>query len=234
MLTSDNPTVYVIDSDALIVATLQKLFSSVHIEAEYFNSADACLARIMRCSRGCILADASTPELCVATFQHRLSEDDIELPVIFLSKGSDVATAVDALKHGAADFLEKPFNDQMLLDAVHRAIEIDQVAAADRAARQTLRNRFDALTAREWEVLIPMIKGSSNRMIAGELGLSKKTVEAHRARIMRKTEATNLAELIRIALRIDLLGELTQRPFGRQRKDHPPVGLSSFLPESER
>lgn len=234
MSTSDKPTVYVIDSDALIVATLRRLFSSVQIEAEYFNCADACLARITRCSRGCILADASTPELCAATLQHRLRENDIELPVIFLSKASDVATAVDALKRGAADFLEKPFNGQTLLDAVHRAIEIDQIAAADRAVRRALQNCFDALTAREWEVLVPMIKGSSNRMIAGELGLSKKTIEAHRARIMRKTGATNLAELIRMALRIDLLSDPTQRPFERRREEYRSDGSPEQPTENTR
>lgn len=208
--TDDESSVYVVDPDPIVVATLKELFSSVHIEAEYFNSADECLARVNRCSRGCIIADAAAPGACVATFQHRLREQGIELPVIFLSYSGDVATAVMALKSGAADFLEKPFNDQTLLDAVHRAIETDQIQAHHKARRQELRARFDALTPREWDVVVPMIKGCSNRMIAAELGLSEKTVELYRSRIMRKIGAAKLPELIRIAIRIDLLGEMAQ------------------------
>ncbi|HET8700099.1 MAG TPA: LuxR C-terminal-related transcriptional regulator [Nitrococcus sp.] len=202
---------YVVDPDPAVVTTLKELFSSVCIEAEYFRSAEECLARLDPGSRGCIIADAAAPGVSVATLQYRLQEKDIELPVIFLSYSGDVATAVMALKCGAADFLEKPFNGQTLLDTVHRAIEINRIEAHYRSVRRELRARFDALTPREWEVILPMVKGCSNRMIAEELGVSEKTVEVYRARIMRKAGAANLPELIRIAVRIDLLGELGQR-----------------------
>ncbi|MCO6441328.1 MAG: response regulator transcription factor [Nitrococcus mobilis] len=221
MSVGNKPTVYVIDPDVFIVTTLQGLFSSVHIEAEYFDSAGACLARVNRYSRGCIVADAEAPDLCIATFLRRLHENGIELPVIFLAYSSDVATAVNALKRGAVDFLEKPFNGQTLLDTVHRTIESDQIAAHDRAVRQELWGRFEALTAREREVLVPMVKGCSNRMIAGELGLSEKTIEAYRSRIMHKIGTTNLPELIRMAMRIDLLGERTHRLVDPRRTDRP-------------
>lgn len=211
MSASTKSTVYVIEPDASVVATLKELFSSVRIEAEYFNSADDCLARVNRYSCGCLIADAAAPGVGVATLQHRLCEEGIGLPVIFLSYSGDVATAVHALKCGAADFLEKPFNGQAFLDAVHRAIESNQIGTHHRAVTRELRARFDPLTPREWEVVLPMIKGCSNRMIAGELGLSEKTVEVYRSRIMRKTGAANLPELIRIAIRINLLGELGQR-----------------------
>lgn len=206
--TNDESTVYVVDPDPAVAATLKELFSSVYLEAEYFNSVGDCLMRVTRYSRGCILADAAALDVGVATFQHRLRKEDIELPVIFLSYSGDVATAVIALKCGAADFLEKPFNGQTLLDTVHRAIEIDRIEAHYRAERRKLRARFDTLTPREWEVVVPMIKGCSNRIIAGELGVSEKTIECYRSRIIRKIGAANLPELIWIAIRIDLLGEL--------------------------
>lgn len=222
MPTNAESIVYVIDSDATVVTTLKELFSSVCIEAKYFNSAGDCLARVNSHSRGCMIADAGAPGVSVATFQHCLQEKGIELPVIFLSYSGDVAAAVMALKCGAADFLEKPFNGQTLLDAVHRAIEINQIEAHYKAMRRELRARFNALTPREWEVVLPMIKGSPNRAIAGDLGLSEKTVEVYRSRIMRKVGAANLPELIRIAIRIDLLSELTQRSLDR--RGTPPAG----------
>lgn len=214
MSASNKSMAYVIDPDAGVVTTLKELFSSVHIDAEYFNSADDCLARVNRSSRGCLIADAAAPGVDVATLQQRLDEGDIGLPVIFLSYTGDVATAVKALKCGAADFLEKPFNGQALLDAVHRAIEINSIEAHHKAVQRELWARFDLLTPREWEVILPMIKGCSNRAIAGELGISEKTVELYRSRIIRKTGATNLPELIQIAIRIDLLGERAQRSNG--------------------
>lgn len=211
MSASNKSMAYVIDPDTSVVATLKELFSSVCIDAEYFSSADDCLARVNRYSRGCLIADVAAPGVDVATLQPRLDKESIGLPVIFLSYSGDVATAVKALKCGAADFLEKPFNGQTFLDAVHRAIKINQIGAHRKTVRRELRARFDPLTPREWDVVLPMIKGCSNRVIAEELGVSEKTVEVYRSRIMHKTGAANLPELIRIAIRIDLLGELNRR-----------------------
>lgn len=228
MVPDKNSTVYVIDPDATVVAALKKLFASVHVHAEYFESAADCLACLDRTSRGCVIADATAPGVFADTFQQLLRREGIELPVIFLSNSGDVATAVKALKCGAADFLEKPFNGQVLLDTVHRAIDTNWRAAHERSSKLELRTRFDGLTPREWEVVLLMIKGCSNRRIAEELGISQKTVEVYRSRIMSKTRTANLPELIRIAIRIDLLGELNQNPLN---PDCPPplrrAGLST-------
>lgn len=210
MTAKEQSIAYVIDPDPVAVAILKKLFFSVRIKAEYFNLADHCLARVNAKSRGCILADDSAPGVNVTTLQRRLRDKGVELPVIFLSYFGDVTTAVTALKYGAADFLEKPFNGQTLLDAVHQAIESNHTNAHHRAVKQKLRARFDALTPREWDVIPLMIKGCPNRRIAEKLGISEKTVEVYRARIMRKVGVANLPKLIRIAIRIDLLCELAQ------------------------
>lgn len=215
-----------VDSDPEVVATLKELFACVRIRAEYFDSARDCLARLNRSTRGCLIADAAAPRVLGADFQQRLRDDGIDLPVIILSYAGDVTTAVKALKNGAADFFEKPFNGQALLDAVHRAIEADRVESHDKAARWELRGRFDTLTPREWDVVVPMIKGCSNRLIAAQLGLSEKTVELYRSRIMRKIEVTKLTELIRIAIRIDLLAELD--PCAFEPRETPPLRQSSI------
>lgn len=219
--TREGSSVYVVDPDPQVVATLKELFACVRIRAEYFDSARDCLARLNRYSRGCVIADAAAPHVHGAEFQQRLRDENIDLPVIILSFTGDVTAAVKALKNGAADFFEKPFNGQALLDAVHRAIEDDRVESHDRAVRWELRGRFDTLTPREWDVVVPMIKGCSNRLIAAQLGLSEKTVELHRSRIMRKVEVTKLTELIRIAIRIDLLAELDPCAFAF--RETPPL-----------
>lgn len=206
--TRDESSVYVVAPDPTVVATLKELFACVRIKAEYFDAARDCLKRLNRYSRGCVIADTAAPDVCGADFQQRLRDESIELPVIFLSYSGDVTTAVMALKNGAADFFEKPFNSQTLLDAVHRAIETDRIETHDKTVRWELRGRFDTLTPREWDVVVPMIKGCSNRMIATQLELSEKTVELYRSRIMRKIGVAKLTELIRIAIRIDLLTEL--------------------------
>ena len=219
--TRDESTVYVLDPDPTVVATLKELFACVRIKAEYFEAARECLERLNRYSRGCVIADAAAPDVCGAEFQQRLRDKGVELPVIFLSYAGDVATAVMALKNGAADFFEKPFNSQTLLDAVHRAIETDRIETHDKTVRWELRGRFDTLTPREWEVVVPMIKGCSNRAIATQLGVSEKTVELHRSRIMRKIGVAKLTELIRIAIRIDLLAELA--PYTLDPHQTPPL-----------
>lgn len=201
-------TVYVIDTNAEVPRRLDDLFSSVTIRALYFQRLDDCLEILGKGSRGCLLVDVNIEGCKPDQLFRNLAERKIRLPVIYLAQRPEVATAVDALKSGAFDFLEKPFHGQALLDSVQAALAMDQEEARQREQRRELWQRFDKLTPREREVLPLLVRGLPNRHIAEQLGLSTKTVEVHRNRIIRKTGARNLPELIRMAIRIDLLARL--------------------------
>ena len=137
--------------------------------------------------------------------QQQLREHGIDVPVIIITGHGNVATAVAAMKQGALDFIEKPFNDQLLLDCIHNALAEDVVRRRARARRQELMRRFDTLTPREQDVLRWVVRGLSNRQIAKLLNLSRKTVEVHRAKVMQKTRADTLSQLIRMAMAIGIL-----------------------------
>ena len=203
-----NPTVFVIDPDPETVPRLEDLFSSVRIHAVYFRQVEACLERLGPESCGCIVADADSAQARELLLNSRLRETGARLPVIYLSSATDVDTAVALLKAGAMDLLEKPFHSQTLLDAVQEALALSQHQARRRRKQELLWRRFAELTPREWDVLPLMVLGRPNRAIAAALRVSEKTVEAHRNRILRKTGASNLSELIRLAIRVDLLGRL--------------------------
>ncbi len=186
---------------------VQSLFASVHVEVLAFPSFPAVLDHIGPESRGCLLVNPEDPWGDVADLVRGLCHRGIRVPVICVSESGDVPGAVRALKGGALDFLETPFNGQVLIDAVNEAFEMDRATRHARQHRALLRRRFDGLTPREWDVVDPMVRGWSNREIAGQLQLSPKTVEVYRARILSKTESRCLTELIRTAIRCDLLAE---------------------------
>jgi two-component system, LuxR family, response regulator FixJ len=207
MAHQDKATVFVIKPCVTDLVAFEEHFFSVHINAEYFFSADEALEHINHRQRGCIILDAGLSGANGVGFLERLREKRIKLPVILLGRRGDVAGAVHALKNGAADFLEKPVRGQALLDAVQDAIETDRLNEQRRRTDQRLRMRLNSLTPREWEVLFPMVRGCSNMEIAKALELSPRTVEVYRARIMQKTGVTTLAELIRLVIRLGLLDQ---------------------------
>lgn len=185
--------------------SLQWLLESVGLRARACSELDAFLMAYQPQQPGCLLLDIRIPGRDGLSAQQFLSERRIDLPVIVITGHGDVSTAVATMKRGAIDFIEKPFNDQLLLDCVHNAIAEDRMRRRVRAWRQDLRRRFDSLTPREQDVLNQVAQGLSNREIAEVLNLSRKTVEVHRAKVMQKMQADTLSELIQMAMALGIL-----------------------------
>ncbi|WP_295387190.1 response regulator transcription factor [uncultured Thiodictyon sp.] len=194
------PTVFVVDDDQAMRTSLQWLIESTGMRVLTFESADAFLAGYYPGRAGCLLVDVRMPGMSGLELQAYLAREGYRLPVIIITGHGDVAMAVKAMKAGAMDFIEKPFHDEDLLRGIRKALEQDQRQRVDRAARADLLARLADLTPREHEVMGMVTDGKSNREIAAALGVTPKTVEAHRARVMEKMRADSLAELVRMAL----------------------------------
>ncbi|MBL8251158.1 MAG: response regulator transcription factor [Candidatus Competibacter sp.] len=194
-----------VDDDPALRDSLQCLLESVGLRALGFADTDAFLAAYRPDCPGCLLLDVRIPGRNDLSAQHLLRDRGIDVPVVIITGHGDVAMAVTAMKQGALDFIEKPFNDQMLLDCVHNALTEDRVRRRAHAQRQALLARFKTLTPREQDVLRQVVEGLSNREIAELLSLSRKTVEVHRAKVMQKMQADTLSQLIRMAMAINLL-----------------------------
>lgn len=198
-----NPTVFIVDDDREVRDAIKLLMDSVGLAAETFESAQDFLDRFdpQRC--GCLLLDIRMKGMSGLDLQDRLAGEPIHPPIIVITGHGDVPMAVRAVKAGAVDFIEKPFNDQLLLDAVHRAIEQD----ADRRGRASrladIRARLEKLTPREQEIMDMVVAGNRNKVIAIDLGISQSTVEAHRAKVMEKMEAASLSDLMRMMLSLN-------------------------------
>ncbi|MCP5452086.1 MAG: response regulator transcription factor [Gammaproteobacteria bacterium] len=205
MNTPTTPIIYVVDDDPALRDALQCLLESVGLQARAFSDIDAFLTVYQPDRPACLLLDIRVSGRGEPSPQQQLRERGIDVPVIIITGQGNVATAVAAIKQGALDFIEKPFNDQLLLDCVHNALAEDVVRRRARARRQDLMRRFDTLTPREQDVLRRVVEGLSNRQIAELLNLSRKTVEVHRAKVMQKTRADTLSQLIRMAMVIGIL-----------------------------
>ena len=205
MNTLTTPIIYVVDDDPALRDALQCLLESVGLQARAFSDIDAFLTVYQPDRPACLLLDIRVSGRGDSSPQQQLRERGIDVPVIIITGHGNVATAVAAMKQGALDFIEKPFNDQLLLDCVHKALAEDVVRRRARARRQDLMRRFDTLTPREQDVLRRVVEGLSNRQIAELLNLSRKTVEVHRAKVMQKTRADTLSQLIRMAMVIGIL-----------------------------
>lgn len=193
-------TVYVVDDDPALRESLGYLLQSEGLTVRSFESARQFLTEHDRDTRGCLVVDVRMPEMSGLQLQEYLIAEGSTLPIIIITGHGDVPMAVKALKNGALDFIEKPFADQQLLDRVHEALDVDRRRYSERAERTDLLRRLERLTRREREVLSGVADGKANKVIAEELGLSPKTVEVHRARLMQKLEVTSLAELLRLAI----------------------------------
>lgn len=191
--------VYVVDDDPAVRDSLRWLLSSVDLKVETFASAAEFLAAYHADQLGCVLVDVRMPGMSGLELQEELTARETTLPVIIVTGHSDVQMAVRAMKAGAFDFIEKPFNDQALLDLVQKAIEENRATVRVRLEYERIRGRFDLLSPREKQVLELIVAGEPNKRIAYRLGLSEKTVEAHRAKVMEKTRAGSLADLIKMA-----------------------------------
>ena len=186
-------------------SSLQCLLESVGFAGASFHRYRYLLTVYQPDRPGCLLLDIRVSGRGDPSPQQQLREHGIDVPVIIITGHGNVATAVAAMKQGALDFIEKPFNDQLLLDCIHNALAEDVVRRRARARRQELMRRFDTLTPREQDVLRWVVRGLSNRQIAKLLNLSRKTVEVHRAKVMQKTRADTLSQLIRMAMAIGIL-----------------------------
>ncbi len=197
---TNEATVFVVDDDQAMRTSLQWLIESTGMSVQTFESADVFLASYYPGRAGCLLLDVRMPGMSGLELQAHLARAGYHLPVIMITGHGDVSMAVKAMKAGAVDFIEKPFHDEDLLRSIRRALEHDQRHRASQAVRAEIAARLAELTPREHEVMGMVTEGKSNREIAAELGVSAKTVEAHRARVMEKMRADSLAELVRMAL----------------------------------
>lgn len=193
-------TTYIVDNDDSLRDSLQFLLESGGIRCQGFGSAEAFLESYVKDRPGCLLLDVRLPGMSGVVLQEELARERVELPVIVLTGYGDVGTAVSMLKRGAFDFFEKPFSDAALFERVQQAMEVDSARRRRRAQREAVTRRLAGLTAREREVFDQVVIGKPNKVVASEFGISEKTVEVHRARVMQKLGAASLAELVRIDL----------------------------------
>jgi len=202
--TLDQPIVFVIDDDDSVRRSLERLLRSVDLDVETYASAQEFLRRALPDRPSCVVLDLRLPGPSGLELQESLIRAGHNVPIVFISGHADVPSSVRAIKAGAVDFLQKPFSDQALLDIIHGALRRDREARQNQAEVAGLRVRFDTLTPRERDVLRLVIQGRLNKQIAGDLGISEKTVKFHRGRVMEKTQAGSVAELVRQADRLGL------------------------------
>ncbi len=190
------PRVYVLDDDPAVTRSLRRMIESAGLTVETFHSAREFLAACSQDWPGCLITDARMPGMTGVELLEQLAALKINLPAIVISGEADVSTAVRAMKSGAVDFLEKPFNHQLLLDRIQHALALDQQRRKEQAHRDQIEARIAQLTPKQREVLDLVVAGKANKHIATLLGRSEKTIEHHRANVMRKLAVGSLAELV--------------------------------------
>jgi FixJ family two-component response regulator len=200
----DQPaTIFVVDDDEGVRNSLRFLLKSVGLATRAFASADEFLGAYRPDQPGCLVLDVRMPGMSGLELQQQLNLRGAVVPVIFITGHGDVPMAVEAMQQGAFDFLQKPFRDQELIDRIQRALECDAKSRTALAEHDKIRARLESLTEREREVLGLLTSGKQNKTMAAQLGLSQRTVEIHRARIMEKTGAGSLAQLVRMVMDLE-------------------------------
>jgi|JYMV01.1.fsa_nt_gi RNA polymerase sigma factor (sigma-70 family) len=201
------PTVFVVDDDEAMRNSLRWLIESVGLKTETHDSAASFLEAYYPGRTGCVILDVRMPGLSGLELQDKLSFQDANIPIIVLTGHGDVPMAVRAMKSGAVDFLEKPCNDQLLLDCIQHALDQDAEQKADMSLKTDIKSHMAQLTPREHDVLEMVVEGTPNKEIAAALGVSTRTVEVHRAKVMEKMQANSLADLVRMSMVIGLVHE---------------------------
>jgi RNA polymerase sigma factor (sigma-70 family) len=202
-MSEKSTTIFVVDDDEAIRDSLAVLLKTVDLNATTFSSGDEFIEAYDPGWEGCILLDIRMPGTSGMEVQKRLAESGCSIPIIFITGHGDIPMAVEAMHGGAFDFIQKPFRDQDLLDRIDQALTTSNEQEQQAARKKTVQNQLQTLTPREQEVMQLVVHGSANKVIAMDLGVSQRTVEIHRARVMEKMQARSLAELVRMALLIE-------------------------------
>lgn len=210
-MTGSQPLVSVVDDDDMVRESICMLVRTVGLAAVGYASGRAFLDDARAFDSDCIVLDVRMPGISGLELQQRILGKCEEVPIIFVSGHGDIPMAVQAMRHGAIDFLPKPFSEQVLLDRIHSAVEVSRRRKQLLQTKATLEARFDLLTARERDVLSGVISGAQNKQIAADLGISIRTVEQHRAQVMRKMRARTVAELLASAARLPGLATAGER-----------------------
>ncbi|MCB1868118.1 MAG: response regulator transcription factor [Gammaproteobacteria bacterium] len=197
---SKQPNVFVVDDDQAMRNSLKWLIESVGMNVETYSTADEFIQNYYPGRAGCLLLDVRMPGMSGLELQEHFIKHQINIPIIIITGHGDVPMAVRAMKSGAVDFIEKPFNDELLLESIRNALSMDIEQRAAQAERAEIATRLANLTPREHEVMEMVTAGKSNKEIAQTLGVSAKTVEAHRSRVMEKMQADSLADLVKMAV----------------------------------
>lgn len=195
-----DPAVFIVDDDEAVRDSLGLLLTAAGLAIRSYSSAEEFLADFSPDEYGCLVLDIRMPGMSGLDLQGVLAERNIALPIVFITAHGDIPMAVEAVRRGAVDFIQKPFDDVMLVEKVSDALTSSARQHEEELERNEIRRRTDSLTARERQVMTQVVQGKANKVIASDLGVSQRTVEIHRARVMEKMQATSLAQLVRMVL----------------------------------